>query len=141
MNDDTAQATEIPLAPMIDCVFLLLIYFLLSAALLLPEVDHPVSLPAGSSATTLPEELIVELTADGTAVINGTPYGNATGHPPAELNTLLYTLAGLSHRHNQPCPVILLPDPATPHDAVTRMISLCHDCGLHNVTFGKMTSR
>lgn len=136
MNDSTSQAAEIPLAPMIDCVFLLLIYFLLSAALLQPEVDHPVNLPAGDSTAVLPDELIIELIA-ATITINGTSYGNANSAHSRDLRVLLNTLGQLSRNHDQPLPVIILPEPDSSHEAVTRLIALCHASGLSRITFGK----
>ncbi len=139
MRDNRVQAAEIPLAPMIDCVFLLLIYFLLSAALLQPEVDHSVVLPGSGSPTFIPEELIIEFVG-GELRVNDSRYGSSDQSHWPELRALLLALSQLSQANDRTIPVIILPEPDTTHDAVTRLIALCHASGLERLTFGTVPS-
>jgi biopolymer transport protein ExbD len=62
------------LTPMIDVVFLLLIFFMLASTFLDPERDINLDLPKSSEAGTLAEEtndLVVNVMEDGSTVIDG----------------------------------------------------------------------
>lgn len=59
------------IAPLIDCVFLLLIFFLLTSSFI-EEVGLEIELPESASAATVEEqEIIIYLTEDGSIEING----------------------------------------------------------------------
>lgn len=59
------------IAPLIDCVFLLLIFFLLTSSFI-EEVGLEIELPGSASAATVEEqEIIIYLTEDSSIEING----------------------------------------------------------------------
>ena len=64
---------SIPIAPMIDCVFLMLIYFMVTSSLEQQEADIAFQLPGlveQSDPLELPDEQIIELDAAGQVVVN-----------------------------------------------------------------------
>ena len=68
---------ELPIAPMIDVVFLLLFYFMVSATIQKQEVDISFSLPGRVEQDTpieMPDEQIVRVLADGQALVNDYAY-------------------------------------------------------------------
>src|SRR5205823_1032054 len=75
------------MTPMIDVVFQLIIFFLLSSHLAKQEKELPLPLPAAASATAdVPDNrprLTVNVLADGTLLVGGHSIG------PADLSTLL----------------------------------------------------
>ena len=67
----------VPIAPMIDVVFLLLIYFMVSSTLERQEADLSFQLPGTveqAEPLELPDEQIIEIRPDGQVVVNDYPY-------------------------------------------------------------------
>lgn len=74
LEQDEGEGTGIQMAPLIDCVFLLLIFFLVAATLQKPHLEQPIRL-AHAAATKKkivePTTLIIELAHDGNIYIDG----------------------------------------------------------------------
>jgi len=67
------ERSGLQIAPLIDVVFLLLIYFMVSAQLKRPEADLGLSLPGEVSVSTqmvLPDEQIIQVNAAGDIILN-----------------------------------------------------------------------
>lgn len=67
------DAFEAPLTPLIDIVFLLLIFFLVATSFTRKEVDQQVTLPtvgSGAAMTVAPGSLVINVRDDATLVIN-----------------------------------------------------------------------
>lgn len=65
------------IAPMIDCVFLLLIYFMVSATLKKKEADIAFQLPGVIEQNTrleMPDEEIIEIEGNGQVIVNDYAY-------------------------------------------------------------------
>ena len=77
-RDYNSQPTaELELAPMIDVVFLLLIFFLVTWQFARFERDMDISVPAAeetSNDSRTVNEIIINVLKDGTVVLNGTNY-------------------------------------------------------------------
>ena len=76
------QKLEINLTPMIDVVFLLIIFFMVATKFAEIERDIRINPPSSNHAqpvTAPPQELIVNVTEDGRYIINGVEF------PPADL--------------------------------------------------------
>jgi biopolymer transport protein ExbD len=70
------EKPQMQIAPMIDCVFLLLIYFMVSSTLDKQEADLSFQLPGVVEQTEsldLPDEQIIEIRADGQVIVNEFP--------------------------------------------------------------------
>lgn len=68
------DGTEIPLTPLIDVVFLLLIFFLVATSFTRRELDQNVNLPAaegGEKSNLNKRNLVINIREDGTLVIAG----------------------------------------------------------------------
>lgn len=68
------QGAELELAPMIDVVFLLLIFFIVTWQFARFERDMDISVPAAEETTDEPRnvgEIIVNVRTDGSIVLNG----------------------------------------------------------------------
>ncbi len=66
-RDTDDQDSSVPMAPLIDMVFLLLIFFLVTASLRTPHKEIAIELPeaAESREARYEDELIITVTADG----------------------------------------------------------------------------
>jgi biopolymer transport protein ExbD len=71
---DPADEPEINMTPMIDCVFLLLIFFMVGTKFIDQERDVEVKLPnaaASAPLTSGPDDLVVNVVGQGTVVVSG----------------------------------------------------------------------
>jgi biopolymer transport protein ExbD len=74
---DVFEDATLNLAPMIDVVFLLLVFFMVASTFSETETEIPVDLPAaetGEESETEDDELIITLDADGGITMNGRSY-------------------------------------------------------------------
>lgn len=68
------EQPEVQMAPLIDCVFLLLIFFLVATTLKKKEPKLPIELPESGASIEMPvasDQLIVGLDVDGQLYLNG----------------------------------------------------------------------
>lgn len=77
---NSQQGADLELAPMIDVVFLLLIFFIVSWQSARFERDMDISVPSAEEAENKDRqagEIIINVRKDGTVVLNGLPVSNA----------------------------------------------------------------
>ncbi len=116
------------MTPMIDVVFLLLCFFVTSQVFSQWETEIDITLPTaqtGQSPQRLPGEIIINVKADGQAVVNGRPL-DAAG-----LDQMLQRLAGLFPGQ----PVLLRADKSTAYEHVIRILDLCRQADIWNISF------
>ncbi|MEN8714739.1 MAG: biopolymer transporter ExbD [Verrucomicrobiales bacterium] len=73
-DTNAQQGAELELAPMVDVVFLLLIFFIVTWQFARFERDMDISVPAAEETTDEPRnvgEIIVNVRTDGSIVLNG----------------------------------------------------------------------
>ncbi len=74
VSDD--EGTEIQMTPLIDCVFLLLIFFLVATVMKKIEKELPVELPRSAAAMEMAQQediLIISIDAAGNYYLGATP--------------------------------------------------------------------
>ncbi len=138
---DRRTAVDLQLTPMIDCVFLLMVYFIWSSSFTISEQLLPSELsmpsPSGSGAVTTdappPEEdfediVIRVVWRDGAAswTVNDTPV--------ASLGALRDMLANIA-RIKRDAPVVLDPAGQAPLGEVIRVFDLARLAGFEKVQF------
>ncbi|MEM9227756.1 MAG: biopolymer transporter ExbD [Verrucomicrobiota bacterium] len=133
-----AERVTIPLAPMIDCVFLILIYFMVSATLDKQEADLAFSLPGTVSLDmplSLPNDVLILISESGQALVNDYAYDTPTSAEYRELAAMLTCLneAGTAAKTE---PIItLVPEPDTQQVAIVKVMDACARAGIANVSF------
>ncbi|HBA83132.1 MAG TPA: biopolymer transporter ExbD [Verrucomicrobia bacterium] len=116
------------MTPMIDVVFLLLCFFVTSQVFSQWETEIDITLPTAKTGQTpqrLPGEIIVNVLANGQAVVNGRDLDDP------ELAGMLKRLAELFPGQ----PVLLRADKATPYEHVIRVLDLCRQADIWNISF------
>jgi biopolymer transport protein ExbD len=89
LTGPSKEDEDFQMAPIIDCVFLLLIYFMLTTTLLKTEADLGIQLPGTvrqAVALKMPDEQIIEIHPDGGVILNGLAFdtpGSREMPPPA----------------------------------------------------------
>lgn len=121
-NGRTA-APELNLAPLMDMVFILLIFFVVTTVFV-EETGVDVERPSAMSARSLEKQsILVGLTADGRILFGGREYA-------------LNGLRGLVRRElaEEESPVILLVDKATPSGLLIDVMDECKLAGAKSVS-------
>lgn len=132
------EAGELPIAPMIDVVFLLLVYFMVSSSIQKQEADIGFSLPAmvrTSEPVAFPDEQVIEIDGAGQAWVNGYAFDepNALSYP--KLAQMLQRFRESSEAAQNVARVTIAPAADTPHQMVVRVLDACQTAGLSSVSF------
>lgn len=132
------EAGELPVAPMIDVVFLLLVYFMVSSSIQKQEADIGFSLPAvvkSSQPMEFPDEQVIEIDAAGRAWINGYGYDDPASSSYVQLAQMLQRFREGSEASQSAARVTIAPSRETPHQMVVRVMDACQSAGLGSVSF------
>lgn len=126
---------------MIDVVFLMLVFFMVTTELIKQEADLGIQLPseAPPAATPeLPSKHTVDILPDGTVLLNG----GETGDPYlGELNGLTNMLGGLktsADRLGKKTIVTIQADAYSPHFRSIDVLNACARAKLKYVSFSRM---
>jgi len=131
-DDTEAEDLVINLTPLIDVVFLLLIFFMVSTTFMDPEREIDVELPTAESAgepKEAPDEIILNILEDGQI----TYQGNAI--QKAELVGVLKRAA----QHDPATPVTIRGHRLARHESVVSVMDACGLAGLSNLAIGTTT--
>lgn len=135
------EKVGLQIAPLIDCVFLLLIYFMVSSSLKRSEADLSLTLPgqvAQSMELKMLDEQIIEIFADGAIVLNEKTYAASF---QANLTQLEYTLTRYreaSRMANTMAMITIIAADESIHERVIDVLNACAGAGITNVTFGSL---
>jgi biopolymer transport protein ExbD len=133
------KALELQIAPLIDIVFLLLIYFMVTASLVKKEGDIAFILPAIMSdapAVTTPVEALIEIAEDGTVLYEGLAFP-LTDRKLDELAGQMRSLKAMAASQQSPFFVSLVPDAEALHSRVIDVMDACGAAGVESLTFGE----
>lgn len=129
----------IPLAPLIDCVFLLLAYFVVTSSMERPEGELGFQLPgraAPGERVSVPEEVVVEVAADGRAGVNGQWLDAPTAARYRQLAELLARFGEASRVGGEEPVVTIEVAGEARQAAVVKVLDAAAWAGLTEVRFG-----
>ena len=124
------------IAPMVDVVFVLLLFFMASAGSQVIEKELNISLPSGRSASAaggVPSTpIIIDILPDGKVQMNNKIYDSPQSRELPELRTWLKeTITKFGDKD----PVILRPDPMTKHERVMDVLNAASASGVTKLSF------
>lgn len=131
-------AIEMQMGPMIDMVFLLLVFFMVTAKPIKPESDINIGLPgtvAQEEALDIPDEQRILIRADGQVVLNDLEMDTPTSR---ELPTLLVTLIRFketSDANKSEALVTIDVEDNTTHQRIVDVLNACAKAEITGVTF------
>ncbi len=135
------EKVGLQIAPLIDVVFLLLIYFMVTASLVKKEADIAFLLPAQvtqSDPIDLPIEVIIEIMPNGNVVVEGLVYRSAD----RELNRLATKLAQLSQAagsSGSSLVITITPNKVVLHHRIVEVMNACALAEVKNISFNLNT--
>jgi biopolymer transport protein ExbD len=122
------------IAPMVDVVFVLMLFFMASAGSQIVENELNISLPSGAPASkdsTAKTPIIIDISADGQVVGNNTTFGTTTDRALLSLRDWLKATQGFGGED----PVIIRPNSETKHERIIDVLNACAAAGIKNLTF------
>ena len=132
------SAVEMQMGPMIDMVFLLLVFFMVTAKPLKPEADINIGLPGAAAQEApleLPDEQRIEIRADGSVVLNEQTLAAPNDRSMETLHRTLHRLSESSKLAQTNLLVTLVPDDASKHQRIVDVLDACAAAGITGVTF------
>ena len=136
LNDLIGKKAELQITPLIDVVFLLLIYFMVTSSLVKKEADLSFLLPAKVDTTdpiSLPIEALIEISDIGDVSMEGMRYGlDGTLN---DLVSQLLTLKEAASSSGSELIVNILPSDNTLHGRIINVMDACAAARVKNLSF------
>ena len=132
------------IAPMVDVVFVLMLFFMASAGSQVAERELNINLPGSKTPSAAqnnlaPVPIMVDISADGKVSANGTIYGTLADEDPKALPKLRGFFKTAIEAGNQDPdkqdPVIIRPDADTRHERIMDVLNAAGASGIKNLTF------
>lgn len=132
------QTVEMQMGPMIDMVFLLLVFFMVSAKPVKQESDINIGLPgtvAQEEALEIPDEQRIQIQPNGQVVLNDQPMDSpASAEMPALLSTLKRFKESADSNKTEALITIDAADAAN-HERIVQVLNACAQAEITGVTF------
>jgi len=128
------QSPVIQMAPLIDIVFLTLVFFMTISVFNQQESELSISVPKSAESTEAvrsPGEIIVNITKEGKVIVNQKKL------EPGQLESMLKKVSGLFP--NQP--VIIRADENAYHKFIVNVLDACANADIWNISFSTMKQK
>lgn len=130
------------MTPMIDMVFLLLVFFMVSAKPVQPERDIPMGLPgqvAQEEIVDIPDEARVIIEPSGQVVLNEQNLDEPAATSLPELRAVLTRFRLSAENAKTEALVTLAPHDTVPHQRLVDVLNACAEAGIRGVTLAGAT--
>ena len=126
--------TGIELTPLIDVVFLLLIFFMISTTFT-KETKLKINLPAASGDAVVDQLSTLEVQVSANSEYAISTNQDPEGRPLINSNRATLLKALSEYQDSSNLLLVIRADQKAPHDAVIRVLDIAQQVGLSNVTF------
>lgn len=134
------ETTELQIAPLIDCVFQLLIYFMVTSSLHKTEADLGISLPGTvtqARVVQMPDEQIVEIDEQGRVILNGKEFDSPDNPALPQFTAMLIRYRQAAEAANTKALVTIMAADDTVHQRVVDVMNACAAAQIKHVTFAQ----
>jgi len=138
LRRQTELTMKMDMTPMIDCVFLLLVFFMVGSTLHRQEADISFSLPGvadQSEEVQIPDEQIIEIYADGSVVLNDLVFDKPTSSELPELIATLKRFKDTADANKTESMITIAPAPEVKQQRVVDVLNACAEAKIANVSF------
>lgn len=128
----------VDMTPMIDCVFLLLVFFMVSSTFVKKEADISFALPGTaeqSDSVDIPDEQIIQITENGNVFLNDLEYDAPTSSDMPELIKTLILFKQTADANKVPAMITIAPEDNVKQQRVVDVLNACTAAKIGNVTF------
>ncbi len=133
------QTIEMQMGPLIDMVFLLLVFFMVTAKPIKPESDVGITLPgtvSQESALTIPDEQRITIRENGQVFLNELAVDSPDNTELPKLRGILERFRKTAEANKVDALVTIYGDDTVPHQRVIDVMNTCAAAGIQGVTFG-----
>lgn len=123
------------IAPMVDVVFVLMLFFMASAGSQIVEKELGINLPSGGASKSQgppPTPIIIDISPEGQVTMNNQAYGTPTDK---NLIALREWLKNAIEQFGDKDPVIIRPSPDTRHERIMDVLNAAAAARVKNLTF------
>ncbi len=134
----TYEETEIPMGPMIDMVFLLLVFFMVTAKPIKPESDIALALPGTATQETtvdLPDEQELVIDASGAVFLNEMRLAEPADTEMPQVYSTLLRFQQASAANKTKALVTIAADDQAIHQRIVDVLNVTASAGITGVTF------
>ena len=132
------SSTTFQIAPMVDVIFILILFFMCSAGLIQIEKQISITLPGmlmQATAVQMPDEQMVEVLADGNVTVNGRVYDKPDSREMPELIQMLKRYRASCAANRSPALVTVAPAREARYQRIIDVMDACAGASISNVTF------
>jgi len=133
-------AVEMQMGPMIDMVFLLLVFFMVTSKPVEPERDIAMGLPGQVSqeeAVDIPDEARVVIEPGGQIVLNEQQLDSPGSSTLPELVAVLNRFRKAAENARSDALVTVAPHDTVPHQRLVDVLNACAKAGISGVTLAR----
>ncbi|MGB8166304.1 MAG: biopolymer transporter ExbD [Chthoniobacteraceae bacterium] len=122
------------IAPMVDVVFVLMLFFMACAGSQVNERELNIALPSGATGSnkTAKTPIVIDISPDGQVSMNNEVYGAASDRG---LQRLREWLKATIEQFGDEDPVIIRPQPETKHERIVDVLNAAAAAKVKNLTF------
>lgn len=133
-REEKDEACELQMGPMMDCTFLLLLYFIASSQIKIEEKYLGLMVPgnATAAAQSLPAELTLAIAENGQVFCNQQPVGGTDDRLMPMLQAKLKQCIDL---FGDKQPVVIHPQPKVRQQRIIDVLAACASAGVKNLSF------
>ncbi len=126
------------IAPMIDVVFVIMLFFMVMAGAVRVEKELPSQLPGNAetqSATEMMDEMVIAITESGDVSLNDEPMDTPTSHELPALKSTLIRLKQAADQSKTPVLVTVVSEQQAKYSRIVDVLNALAVAGISNVTF------
>jgi len=135
MRKQASHDVEVPISSLIDVVFLLIIFFVVTATIEKAIVDESIRLAHASNSKPVAEEdprsIIVNMNKSGAINI---------AMQPCSLRQLQNILTATSQKHGNSVPVVIRADKETRYKQIDKVMEVIGKAGLYKIKISAVTT-
>ena len=126
------------IAPMIDVVFVIMLFFMVMAGAVKVEKELNSQLPGNaetSTATEMADEMVIAISEAGEVTLNDEPIDSPESHEMPNLKNTLSKLKQASDQSKTPTLVTVVSEPLAKYSRTVDVLNALAVAGISNVTF------